>query len=168
MATRRRKKTTTKRKRTTKRGMVRRTARKAYAPKKRVARRRRAKKNPDMQPLLYAAAGGAAAGLVQKFLVPMLPGGMVQQYGGPAIQIGLGAYLATSKATQAYKPLGYGMIAVAAANLVSSIMGGMASGQAPVASSGWMPASVVGQRYLSPPTSDIPLNSFLADIVVPA
>ena len=86
----------------------------------------------------------------------------------PAIQIGLGAYLATSKATQAYKPLGYGMIAVAAANLVSSIMGGMASGQAPVASSGWMPASVVGQRYLSPPTSDIPLNSFLADIVVPA
>lgn len=168
MATRRRKKTATKRKRSTRKGMVRRTARRAFAPKKRTTRRRRAKKNPPMQPLIYAAAGGAAAGLVNQYLVPMLPPGMAQQYGGPAIQIGLGAYLATSSKTKNFAPAGLGMIAVAAANIIGTLMGGMKPAAAPVASAGWMPASVVGQRYLDPPASTIPLNSFLADIVVPS
>lgn len=167
MATRRRKKTTARKRKGTKRGMVRKTARRAYMPKKKTTRRRRAKKNPPMQPILYAAAGGAAAGAVQKFVVPMLPPGMAQQYGGPALQIALGAFLATSKNTKNFKDAGLGMVAVAAAGLVNQLMGG--AGPAPiVASQGWMPASVVGQRYLDPPASSIPLNSFLADIVVPS
>ena len=58
------------------------------------------------------------------------------------------------------------MVAVAASGLVSKLMAGPA--MSPItASSGWMPASVVEQRYLNPPASSIPLNSFLADIVVP-
>ena len=168
MATRRRKKTTTRRKKSTRTGQRRVTARRAYKKTSPRRRRRRAKKNPDMAPLLYAAAGGVAGGLISNFIVPMLPAGMAQQYGGPVLQIALGAFVSTSKATATMKDAGLGMVAVGAAQLVAGLMKQVQTPKAPTVSAGWMPASVVGQRYLDPPASDIPLNSFLADIVVPS
>jgi hypothetical protein len=122
-----------------------------------------------MEPLMYAAAGGVVGGLISNFIVPKLPPGMAQQYGGPVIQIALGAFVSTSEATATYKDAGLGMVAVGAAQLVAGIMQEMKKPEGPViANEGWMPASVIGQRYLDPPTSSIPLNSFLADIVVPS
>lgn len=170
MATRRRKTTATKRKRSTRKGQKRTTARRAYMSKRNAApkrRRRRAKKNPPYNEILFAAAGGAAAGIVSKYVVPMLPAGAAQQYGGPALQIALGAFISMNKATKAYKEVGLGMVAVAASGLIDTLIGGATP--APItASQGWMPASAVQARFLNPPSNEIPLNSFLADIVVPS
>ena len=173
---RRRKRTTTKRRRTTKRGMARRTARKAYSASRRNPPRRRARRNQpngkmDMQALIQAAGGGAAAALISQFVPTWLPPGQMTQWIGPAANIGLGLLLANMKTTRQFQGAGYGMVAVGTAELVARMTAKMmdqAPAPVPPVSAGWFPASVVGQRYMEPAASQIPRNSFLANIVVPS
>lgn len=174
----RRRRTTTKRRRTTKRGMARRTARKAFSasrsnPPKRRARRNQPNGKMDMKALVQAAGGGAAAALISRY-VPMWlpPGNKMAQWAGPVANIGLGLLLANMKTTAKFKGAGYGMVAVGTAELVARLTAQMGQAQPqaplPITSAGWFPASVVGQRDMEPSASQIPRNSFLANIVVPS